>query len=499
MSFLSNHSALYRSICFAALLGLLSGCAVGPDYMRPAVEMPGRFARAEPSAEAGIFDPLIGQETKFWDSFGDPMLSSLIRRAYEANQDLRQALARFDAADALLTNARLDRFPTVTAGANLGHQTLSREEARGASRSTPLSNASVNASWELDLFGRVRRNTEAQQAELTASAADVRAVRVLIAGEIAQTYMELRGAQERLRVAREQADNQQQTLVIVEARLAAGRGSELDRVRARSLYESTASRLAAFEAIIGVSQHRIAVLLGQTPAALIAELDVVTPLPAAPSSIDAGAPGDLLRRRPDIAAAEARLHAATARVGIATAGLFPRFTLSGLIGTSTGSYGFFRDGSDTNLIALGVDWSFLDVGRVRARIAASDADAAGSLASYQQTVLRAVEETENALLRLSRTGEESFRLSRAAADSTLASALARSRFLAGAIDFHQVLDVERSGLLAQDAEVDARTRRTLAAVALYKALAGGWPEGEGLGGATPAIDDHVRQVSWGGR
>ena len=476
MSFLSYRSAVCRSMCVAVLLSLLSACAVGPDFVQPTVEMPGRFARIEPSAEPGVFEDSSAQDTQFWDSFGDPMLSGLITRAYKANQDLRQALARFDAADALLTNARLDRFPTVAADANLGHQTLSHDEARGASRSTPISNASVNASWELDLFGRVRRNTEAQQAELAASAADVRAVRVLIAGEIAQTYMELRGAQERLHVAREQADNQQQTLAIVEARLAAGRGSELDRVRARSLYESTASRLAAFEAIIGVSQHRIAVLLGQTPAALIAELDVVKPLPAVPSSIDAGAPGDLLRRRPDIAAAEARLHAATARIGIATAGLFPRFTLGGLIGTSTGSYGFFRDDSDTKLIALGVDWSFLDVGRVRARIAASDADAAGSLASYQQTVLRAVEATENALLRLSRTGEEGAHLSHAAADSTLASELARSRFLAGAIDFYQVLDVERSGLLVQDAAVDAKTRRTLAAVALYKALAGGWPQ-----------------------
>ena len=475
MSFLFHTSVFYRFVGAAALLGLLSACAVGPNHVPPVVEMPSRFARAEPGADAGVPATSTVQDTQFWDSFGDPMLSSLITRAYGANQDLQQALARFDAADALLTNARLDRFPTVTAGANIGHQTLSRDEARGASRSTPMSNASVNASWELDLFGRVRRNTEAQQAELAASAADVRAVRVLIAGEIAQTYMELRGAQERLRVACEQADNQQQTLSIVEARLAAGRGSELDRVRARSLYESTASRLAAFEAIIGVSQHRIAVLLGQTPAALIAELDVVTPLPTAPSSIDAGAPGDLLRRRPDIAAAEARLHAATARIGIATAGLFPRFTLSGLIGTSTGSYGFFRDGSDTGLVALGVDWSFLDVGRVRARIAASDAEAAGALASYQQTVLRAVEDSENALLRLSRTGEESVRLSRAAADSTLASELARSRFLAGAIDFYQVLDVERSGLLVQDAAVDAKTRRTVAAVARYKALAGGWP------------------------
>ncbi|QEI07552.1 efflux transporter outer membrane subunit [Pigmentiphaga aceris] len=484
-----------QSAVALALLGLLSACAVGPDYVKPTPELPSKFARADlADAESSTL-----QDDRFWDRFGDPMLSGLIDQAYIGNKDLRQAFARLDAAAALLTTARLDRFPTVTADASIGHQVLSRDEAAGASRSSPISRAGINASWELDVFGRIRRLTEAQQAELAGSEADIRAVRVLIASEIAQTYMNLRGAQARLRVAREQADNQQQTLGIVEARLAAGRGSELDLVRARAQYASTMSRIPAYEAVIGVNTHRIAVLTGQTPAALIDQLAVAGPLPNVPTSIDAGAPADLLRRRPDIAAAEARLHASTARIGIATAGLFPRFTLTGLIGSNAGSYGFFRDGSDTSLIALGVDWSFLDVGRVRARIAASDAEAVGSLAAYQQTVLRAVEETENALLLLSRTGEETKRLSQAAADSRLASELAQSRFRAGAIDFYQVLDVERSGLLAQDAEVEADTRRRVAAVALYKALAGGWSAGDSTQGNVPSAAKHTGHASLGGR
>ncbi|HIC7209644.1 TPA: TolC family protein, partial [Burkholderia stabilis] len=201
--------------------------------------------------------------------------------------------------------------------------------------------------------------------------------------------------------------------------------------------------------------------------------------PALAADIDPGTPGDLLRRRPDVAAAEARLHAATARVGVATADLFPRFTLSGLLGSATSSYGFFRAGSDTNLIALGIDWSFLDVGRVRARIAASDAEAAGQLAQYRQTVLGALEETENALLRVARTRDETAHLVRAADDSARAAQLAQARFSAGAIDYYEVLDAQRTLLQAQDAAADGRMRSAASTVALYKALAGGWPSGTG--------------------
>ena len=338
-----------------------------------------------------------------------------------------------------------------------------------------------------DLFGRVRRSIESQRAETAASAADVRAVRVAIAGEVASTYVDLRGSQERLRIARENADNQKQTLALINARVGAGEALNSMR-RGRAQYESTTSRIAVYEAAIGVDEHRLAVLTGQTPDALIGRFDLPkaaasagtpVPLPALAADIDPGTPGDLLRRRPDVAAAEARLHAATARVGVATADLFPRFTLSGLLGSATSSYGFFRAGSDTNLIALGIDWSFLDVGRVRARIAASDAEAAGQLAQYRQTVLGALEETENALLRTARTRDETNHLVRAATDSARAHWLAQARFSAGAIDYYEVLDAQRTLLQAQDAAADGQMRSAASTVALYKALAGGWPQGTG--------------------
>jgi multidrug efflux system outer membrane protein len=192
--------------------------------------------------------------------------------------------------------------------------------------------------------------------------------------------------------------------------------------------------------------------------------------------LHADTPGDLLRRRSDVTAAEHRLRAATARIGVATADLFPRFTLGGLIGSQAiDSSALFERGSETRLVALGIDWSFLDIGRVRARIAAADAEAEGALARYQQAVLLALEDTENALVRYGRARVEDAHLQRAATDSARAAELARIRYEAGAADLFEVLDAERTRLQAQDAFADARTRSVVGAVALYRAMAGGWP------------------------
>jgi multidrug efflux system outer membrane protein len=218
------------------------------------------------------------------------------------------------------------------------------------------------------------------------------------------------------------------------------------------------------------------VLTGRPPAALVAELETPAPLPALPAQIPAGAPGDLLRRRPDIFAAERRLAGATARIGVATADLFPRFTLGGLIGTQAAdSDALFERDSETRSIALGIDWSFLDIGRVRARIAATDADAAENLATYEQTVLRALEETENALVRYARLQREREHLQAAAAAGSEAARLARLRFDGGIADFLQVLDAERSQLETEDRLVQSETRSAVALVGLYRAMAGGWP------------------------
>jgi multidrug efflux system outer membrane protein len=477
MSKANRSSIMYkRGLATTVLLtSTLAACAVGPDYQRPAISIatPEHFARAESGTGSAANAP-VG-DTEFWNSFNDPKLSALIERALGTNNDLRVALARYDSGNALLREAKFDRFPTITAGGEVGHQRVSQDQAYGFPRSADVYSVSANASWELDLWGRVRRNVEAQRAETAARSSDLQALQISMVGDVASAYVHLRGAQERLRVARGNADNQLETLRIVNARMNAGRDADFDTARAQAQYESTASRVPVLEAQIAVDEHRLAVLTGRAPGAFIAELDIPGSLPALPARIGPDTPADVLRRRPDVAAAEQRLHAATARVGVATADLFPRLTLQGMIG-SFAFGGMFTSGSETNLVALGVDWSFLDVGRVRARIAASNADASGLLAQYQQTVLLALEDTENALVRSMNTRREDEHLERAAADSTRAAQLARTQFQAGTIGLYEVLDAERVELQAQDAFADGRTRSALTAIALYKTLAGGWPQ-----------------------
>ncbi len=459
----------------AAMSVAMAACTVGPDYVRPTPAAPAHFARAVADEDAVV----PAADAEFWRGFGDPLLSRLVDDALLANHDLRIALAHYDRANALLSGARFDALPTITAGANASDVRASAGQLPGVSRGardTRNYDAGIQALWELDFFGRIRRGVEAQHAQTEAAVSDLGALQVAIVAEVVRGYVDLRGLQERLRVARQNADNQRETLRLVEARLDSGRDTEFDSARARAQLETTLARVPALESAAAVAMHRLAVLTGRTPDALIAELEPPAPLPALPAHLPTDTPGDLLRRRPDVIAAEQRLHAATARIGVATADLFPRFTLGGLIGTQALSTGaLFERDSETRLLALGVDWSFLDVGHVRARIAASDADAAAELASYQKTVLLALEDTENALVRYAQTRVEDQHLERAASDGDRAARLARVRFEAGATGLFEVLDAERTQLQAQDAFADARTRSVGSAVALYKAMAGGWP------------------------
>ena len=488
-----------RALSMSMLSMALAACTVGPDFVKPTLATPDRFARAEPAIANADPSAAPAPDTEFWRGFNDPELTKLVDAALIANHDLRIALAHFDHANALLRNAKLDRFPAVTASASGGEVRASADQAPGVARGDRDTNsysAGIGASWELDLFGRVRRGVEAQRAEAWAAASDLDALQVAVVGEVADSYIELRGLQERLRVARRNAENQGETLRLVQARLDAGRGTDFDTARARAQREATLARIPALEAEAAVHMHRLAVLVGLPPEALIAELEQPATLPALPGRLDPGTPGTLLRRRPDVIAAEHRLHAATARIGVATADLFPRFTLGGLLGTqAVDSSALFERDSETHLVALGIDWSFLDIGHVRARIAASNADAAGELARYQKTVLLALEDTENALVRYTTTRTEDEHLERAAADGATAARLARVRYEAGATDLLEVLDAERTQLQAQDALADARARSIASAVGVYRALAGGWPDrsprdagvAEGGNAVSPAV------------
>lgn len=451
----------------------LAACAVGPDYERPRTGAPAAFAGqsdydgAEPVAE-------------FWRGFDDPLLARLVEGALAANHDLRAGLARVDQARALARLSRKDLLPTVTAGGGFTKSRASADQAPGvprAQRDGELYDAGFDAFWELDLFGRARRGAQASRAEAQGAAADLRALQVTIAAETARAYFELRGLQEQLRVARGNADNQAETLALTEARHEAGAGTEFDVARARGQLEFTRSRVPALEAAVLAAAHRLAVLNGREPAALLTELEAPAPLPALPASVAVGTPAELLRRRPDIAAAERRLAAATARIGVATADLFPRLTFNGSIGSAATELGdlFTRD-SETYGFGPRVSWAFLDLGRVKDRIDASDAGTAAQLAVYEGTVLRALEETENALVGYARARVEGRHLEDSAAASTRAAELARLRFEGGAADFLHVLDAQRSQLEAEDRLAQSRTRTATALIAVYKAVSGGWPE-----------------------
>ena len=463
---------LSRAIAAALLAAFMAGAGAA-EAPQSGLAVPERFVSVPADATLAA-----NSEMEFWRSFGDAQLTALVERALHENHDLRIALAHFESANALLRGARLDRFPIVTAQANASNARLSADQAAlaGGERTSKSYDVGAQLSWELDLFGRVRSSVRAQRAETDATASDLQAMQVAIVAEVARDYFQLRGLQEQLRVAQENASSQGETLRLIEAGLDAGRGTDFDTARARAQLSSTSARVPALQAQIAASMHHLAVLTGQVPEALDADLDKSAPLPALPASVDPGTPGDLLLRRPDVAAAQARLAAATSRIGVAKADLFPRFTLGGLLGTqAVHSSDLFAHDSDTHLVALGIDWSFLDFGRVRARLAAAHANADGELAAYEQVVLRALEETENALVRFDKARSEDEQLARAAVDSAQAAQLARTRYEAGAIGLFEVLDAERSNLQAQDAAAQSRARGFSDLIAVYQALAGGWP------------------------
>ena len=461
---------MLKVITMTGALALLTGCAVGPDYQAPTTPEPNAFSEGRTMVAGGT------DQQRFWQGFDDPLLARLIDDALAANLSLEGAVARYERAAALLYGAERDQWPSVTASASAAEQYLANIEQSppgvGPER-VQRYQAGVAASWELDLFGRLRRATEAQRAELEAAGADLGAVQVAIAGQLASSYFELRGLQEQYQVALQSVALQQQSLDIVEARVEAGRGTEFDQVRARAQLERTRAEVPTLQAGIRGAMHRISVLTGQPPMALVETLSPLGALPETLPTIPVDSPGEVLRRRPDIAAAERRLAASTARIGVATADLFPRFTLSGLIGSVAGDTSdLFTGPAETRRVALGIDWTFLDHDRVKSRIEAAGADSRAALASYQQTVLEALEEAETRLVRYQRAQQREERLEQAMNNAEHAVELARARYEEGVIGYFEVLTAEQEFTATRDAAVRSRTAVTLAMVDVYRSLVG---------------------------
>ena len=468
-----RHLTKLRKVMTFLGAALLSACAVGPDYKTPVTGMPKTFAQA-----AHPEFSTHGIEIAWWKLFKDSELTTLVDQTVQHNYDLQIARANLLEARALYMEAGLNLAPIVTAHANYNEQKRSLGALNNrdfAPRELKLTNIGFDALWEVDFFGRVRRNVEASSDEVEAQEASLRDLSVSLIAEVARNYFQLRGLQNQLAVAKKNAENQTQTLGITQVRLEGGRGTELDTSRARAQLDSTRALIPPIQSAIYRAIHRLSVLTGQRPEALLKKLEQPAPMPRIPETIDIGNPVDLLRRRQDIRIAERTLAAATARIGVATADLFPRVTFVGTIALEA-SYlsGLGAAGSDTYSAGPRISWAALDLGRVYARIKAADASAAASLAQYEQTVLNALEETENALVNYNQEREQRALLASAAKASERADELAHLRFNEGVSDFLTVLDTELRLLQDQERLALSETATATALAALYKALGGGW-------------------------
>ncbi|MBI1853255.1 MAG: efflux transporter outer membrane subunit [Planctomycetes bacterium] len=475
---------LIRPEIFPALALLLAGCAVGPNYTQPEVATPVAFAEA-PAAAVSSEPPDL---SRWWSVFGDAELDSLVERALSANLDLRIAGARLREARALRGVAAADRWPELDASGSYSRTRRSENAFTGNSSSGPSSNSGFSstrendlyqlgfdASWEVDLFGHVQRSVEAADADLGAAEWDRRDVLVSVLAEVARNYVELRGAQRELAITRENVRAQSDTLDLTRSRFDAGLATDLDVARARAQVATTTSQIPTFETTMKAAAHRLAVLLGQEPNALAAELGGNAPVPTPPARVPVGLPADLLRRRPDVRRAEREVAAATARIGMATADLYPRFSLTGSLGVSSvDGATLFDEKSVFSSIGPSFTWPIFAGGRIRQGIAVQDARTDQALARYGAAVLGALEDVENALVAWSHEQTRRASLDEAVTANRRAADLAMQLHQNGLVDFLNVLQAQQALFVSESQLVESDTAVASRLVALYKALGGGW-------------------------
>jgi multidrug efflux system outer membrane protein len=444
----------------------MSGCAVGPHYKAP---QPAAVTYHDADPKLVTQAPF---DARWWKQFEDPTLDSLIEKSLAANTTIRIARARLAESRAIFDERKLDRYPTVPASATY---TYAKQQLPGFFDDPITVNtfrAGFDASWEIDLFGRVRHDVAAARSNNQAVEADLHDVEVSIVAELARNYFELRGAQWRLAVAQRSLENQRETLRLTQLRRDAGVGEEQDVASAAARVAATDATIPSLELESKRAQYRLAVLTGTRPGELSADL---SPRNYAPidKSLPIGNAADLLRRRPDVRAAERRLSAATEQQGVAVAQLFPEVSVSAFVGFLAGRGSlFFTSRSFASTASPSVTWSAFDIGRARARVRASNAVTDEALASYDETVLRALEETENSFSNYHAQQERLVKLNTQAQQSKRAADIARLRYREGVIDFLLLLDAERTQLQAEDAVAESERDVYVAVIALYKALGG---------------------------
>lgn len=446
----------------------LAACAVGPDYKAP-VTAPAKVA----AAAQGNYDR-SHLDAIWWQQFDDPTLNKLVAQSLNGNRELRVAFARLKAARAIRDDVSNDAMPVVTSR-------VSSDQAKGQQPGiterrvrSERYDLGLDMAWEIDLFGRIQRQLEASDADQEVAEANLYDLQISLTAEVVDAYGQLRGAQLRERIARDNLKNQQDSRGVTAQLRDAGVGNELDVVRADARMAAVEASVPELQAEQVRQRNRIATLLGERPETLSIDLSP-SKLPAISKLLSIGDPTQVLRHRPDVWAAERQLASSTARIGVETADLFPRVSLSGFLGFTAGR-GSQIGSSAANAWALGpsITWAAFDLGSVRARIRGADADAEGALANYEQQVLLALEESENAFSDYDKRQQRLLSIMRQSESSRAAANLASVQYREGTADFLVLLDAERERLAAEDSQAQAEIDLYRGIVAIYKAMGGGW-------------------------
>ena len=461
----------------------VAGCSVGPNYREPDAAVPAAWNEAQPN---GV-NTRAAELTRWWASFNDPLLDSLVERAVKANLDLRLAEARIREARASRAVTAAGAWPRTDVSGSysrnrssdnaVGSQTQGAVAAprSGAALEQDLFRTGFDATWEIDVFGGVRRSVEAADANLQATVEDRRNTLVTLLGDLARNYIDVRGFQQRLLVARANLKSQQETLDLTRVRFQAGLSSDLEVAQAEGQLNTTAAQIPTLQSSLKEATHRLDVLLGVPPGALWDELAKESPIPVLPPEVLVGLPSELLRRRPDIRRAERQLASATAEIGAATAELFPKFSLTGAFGLQSISASDWFSGP-SRFWSLGptIRWPIFDAGRIRANVEVRNAQQEQALTQYEKTILVALEDVENSLVNYSREQERYRALRNAVAAHRRAVEMSNELYLRGLLDFLTVLDNQRSLFASESALAQSEATVATNLVALYKALGGGW-------------------------
>ena len=492
------HSGVLVATGSALLLLVMSGCTVGPNYTQPKAATPANWSVdnqggiAAPTSESATSQEDAAHIATWWQMLNDSALNSLIEQALVSNYDLKIAQARVREARAQRGVVAAGLYPNVNVNGSYSRSRRSDNAFGGNSGGTStvggvptgfgfpgqdvdFYDVGFDANWELDFFGHVRRSIEAANAEIQVADENRRDVLVTLVAEVARNYTDVRGFQRRLVIALENIQAQSETLKLSESRFRAGLVSELDVAQSKAQLAATKSQVPALESQLKQSMHALALLLGKEPTALEAELAEAGPIPGAPPRVPVGLPSDLLRRRADIRSAERQLAAATAQIGVATADLFPRFSLTGSFGFSAEDAAkLFNSGSRNYSIGPSVTWPIFDAGRIRSNIKVQDAKQEEALATYEQTVLISLGDVEDALVAFWKEQTRRELLSEAVDANSRAVELSNELYSRGLGDFLSVLESQRSMYLSQDQLVQSDQAVTANFIALYKALGGGW-------------------------